>query len=185
MYEQAPANMHRMRIRQWAATILPIVLVAGLVAGGAQLRASAPGSHEAGRPDRLPRTSRRVAHAQLHRQRQHQRHADISVNAGPKQRVLFPHTFHANNFWTLTVPVRLKAGHNTVRFSAEELPDFDGTTYISDRYPRTAALPLRPDHRPDRRHPVHRPIARTARPGPGSHRWTSPLCPGRPSPNFF
>jgi len=62
------------------------------------------------------------------------RPADIAVNGGPKQRVLFPHTFHANNFWTLTIPVRLRAGHNTVRFSAEELPDFDGGTYISDRY---------------------------------------------------
>jgi hypothetical protein len=62
------------------------------------------------------------------------RPADIAVNGGPKRRVLFPHTFHANNFWNLTIPVRLRAGHNTVRFSAEELPDFDGTTYISDRY---------------------------------------------------
>jgi hypothetical protein len=62
------------------------------------------------------------------------RPADIAVNAGPKRRVLFPHTFHANNFWTLTIPVRLKAGHNTIRFSAEELTDFDAATYISDRY---------------------------------------------------
>jgi hypothetical protein len=36
--------------------------------------------------------------------------------------------------WTLTIPVRLEAGHNTVRFASEELPDFDGTTFISDRY---------------------------------------------------
>ena len=30
--------------------------------------------------------------------------------------------------------MRLKAGQNTVGFSAEELPDFGATTYISDRY---------------------------------------------------
>jgi hypothetical protein len=72
------------------------------------------------------------------------RPADISINGGPKQRVLFPHTFHANNFWHLTIPIRLEAGHNTVRFSAEELPDFDGTTYISDRYTE----PLRSRHAP-------------------------------------
>ena len=63
------------------------------------------------------------------------RHADISVNGAPPHRVLFPHTFHANNFWTLTLPIRLAAGHNTIRFTAAEPPDFDGTTYISDRYP--------------------------------------------------
>jgi hypothetical protein len=62
------------------------------------------------------------------------RTADISVNAGPKHRVLFPYTFHANNFWNLTIPVQLEAVQNTVRFSAEELPDFGTDTYISDRY---------------------------------------------------
>jgi hypothetical protein len=62
------------------------------------------------------------------------RPADISINGGRKQRVLFPHTFHANNFWYLTIPVQLDAGHNKVRFSSEELPDFDGTSYISDRH---------------------------------------------------
>src|SRR5690606_27269395 len=45
------------------------------------------------------------------------RHADIAVNGGAPQRVLFPHTFHENNFWELTVPVRLKKGANTIRFS--------------------------------------------------------------------
>ena len=62
------------------------------------------------------------------------RAADISINGGAARRTLFPHTFHANNFWSLTIPVQIKAGHNTIRFSSEELPDFDGTTYISDRY---------------------------------------------------
>ncbi|MFJ9779303.1 LamG-like jellyroll fold domain-containing protein [Amycolatopsis sp. NPDC101161] len=63
------------------------------------------------------------------------RHADISVNGGAARRVLFPHTFHRNNFWELTVPVQLKPGDNTLSFRSEELPDFDGTTYASDTYP--------------------------------------------------
>lgn len=38
------------------------------------------------------------------------RHADISVNGAAPRRVLFPHGFHANNFWELTVPVELRKG---------------------------------------------------------------------------
>ncbi|MEU0408397.1 LamG-like jellyroll fold domain-containing protein [Streptomyces griseorubiginosus] len=63
------------------------------------------------------------------------RHADISVNGGGIQRVGFPHTFHQNDFWELTVPVTLKKGRNTISFRSEELPDFDGTTYASDTFP--------------------------------------------------
>ncbi|MEV5559294.1 LamG-like jellyroll fold domain-containing protein [Nonomuraea wenchangensis] len=63
------------------------------------------------------------------------RHADIAVNGAAPQRVLFPHTFHENNFWELTVPVTLKKGNNTVRFSSQELPNFDGTTYASQTFP--------------------------------------------------
>ncbi|MFE3852453.1 LamG-like jellyroll fold domain-containing protein [Streptomyces griseorubiginosus] len=63
------------------------------------------------------------------------RHADISVNGGAIQRVGFPHTFHQNDFWELTVPVTLKKGRNTISFRSEELPDFDGTTYASDTFP--------------------------------------------------
>ncbi|GAA1721622.1 LamG-like jellyroll fold domain-containing protein [Nonomuraea bangladeshensis] len=63
------------------------------------------------------------------------RHADITVNGAAPQRVLFPHTFHENNFWELTVPVTLKKGDNTVRFSSQELPNFDGTTYASQTFP--------------------------------------------------
>jgi hypothetical protein len=57
------------------------------------------------------------------------RHADLSVNGGPARRVLFPTTFHFNNFWDLTVPVTLKKGANRLTFTAEELPDFNGDTY--------------------------------------------------------
>ncbi|MFI0509583.1 LamG-like jellyroll fold domain-containing protein [Streptomyces sp. WSLK1-5] len=63
------------------------------------------------------------------------RHADITVNGGAMQRVGFPHSFHENNFWELTVPVTLKKGQNTIGFRSEELPNFDGTTYASDTFP--------------------------------------------------
>ncbi|MEV0091206.1 LamG-like jellyroll fold domain-containing protein [Streptomyces sp. NPDC050738] len=63
------------------------------------------------------------------------RHADITVNGGAVQRVGFPHSFHANNFWELTVPVRLTKGKNTIAFGSGELPNFDGTTYASDTFP--------------------------------------------------
>ncbi|WEH13527.1 LamG-like jellyroll fold domain-containing protein [Streptomyces sp. VNUA24] len=63
------------------------------------------------------------------------RHADIAVNGGESKRFTFPHTFHQNNFWELTVPVQLKKGQNTITFRSEELPNFDGTTYASDTFP--------------------------------------------------
>ncbi|MET8948827.1 cellulosome protein [Streptomyces sp. NPDC004542] len=55
------------------------------------------------------------------------RHADVSVNGAAPHRVLFPTTFHFNNFFELSVPVTLRRGANTVAFTADELPDFDGT----------------------------------------------------------
>ncbi|WP_406337790.1 Ig-like domain-containing protein [Streptomyces sp. NBC_01620] len=63
------------------------------------------------------------------------RYADISVNGGTAQRVGFPHTFHQDNFWELTVPVHLTKGQNTLTFRSEELPNFDGATYASDTFP--------------------------------------------------
>ncbi|MFE3033164.1 LamG-like jellyroll fold domain-containing protein [Streptomyces canus] len=63
------------------------------------------------------------------------RHADITVNGGGTRRVGFPHSFHQNNFWELTVPVTLKKGQNTIVFRSEELPNSDGTTYASDTFP--------------------------------------------------
>ncbi|MEU5029119.1 cellulosome protein [Streptomyces milbemycinicus] len=57
------------------------------------------------------------------------RHADLSVGGGPVRRILFPTTFHFNNFWDLTVPVTLKKGTNRLTFTADELPDFNGDTY--------------------------------------------------------
>lgn len=54
------------------------------------------------------------------------RHADIAVNGSVPQCVLFPTTFHFNNFHDLTVPVTLDQGANTLTFTADELPDHDG-----------------------------------------------------------
>jgi hypothetical protein len=73
------------------------------------------------------------------------RHADISVNGNAARRVGFPHSFHQNNFWELTVPVQLKKGTNTIGFRSEELPNFDGTTYASDTFP---GVLLRSRHAP-------------------------------------
>ncbi|WDV49552.1 cellulosome protein [Streptomyces coeruleorubidus] len=56
------------------------------------------------------------------------RHVDIAVDGHAPRRVLFPTTFHFNNFWDLSVPVSLKRGTNTVTFTADELTDFDGVT---------------------------------------------------------
>ncbi|MFF9037856.1 LamG-like jellyroll fold domain-containing protein [Streptomyces sp. NPDC014892] len=73
------------------------------------------------------------------------RHADLTVNGGGTRRVTFPHTFHQNNFWELTVPVELRKGQNTLTFRSEELPNFDGTTYASDTFP---GVLLRSRHAP-------------------------------------
>jgi len=62
------------------------------------------------------------------------RHADITVN-GVTQRVLFPHTFHQNQLWDLSVPVTLKKGTNVIEITSKELPGFDGVTYLSDTFP--------------------------------------------------
>ncbi|MEV1172336.1 LamG-like jellyroll fold domain-containing protein [Nonomuraea sp. NPDC049784] len=63
------------------------------------------------------------------------RHADISINGAQPQRAWFPHSFHAGNFWELTIPVQLKKGANTVTFASQELPSFDGDSYISGTFP--------------------------------------------------
>jgi hypothetical protein len=73
------------------------------------------------------------------------RHADITVNDGETRRVGFPHTFHRNNFWELTVPVHLAEGRNRIAFRAEELPNSDGATYASDTVP---GVLLRSRHAP-------------------------------------
>ncbi|WP_437583291.1 hypothetical protein ACSAGD_13515 [Paramicrobacterium sp. CJ85] len=73
------------------------------------------------------------------------RHADISVNGGEASSFLFVPTFHENNFWERTLTLDLEEGENTITFSAEEEPNFDGETYAEDNWP---GIPLRADHSP-------------------------------------
>ena len=47
----------------------------------------------------------------------------------------FPHSFHQNNFWELTVPVELEAGSNTIVISSRSCRTSTATTYISDTFP--------------------------------------------------
>jgi hypothetical protein len=54
--------------------------------------------------------------------------ADISVNGGPTRHVNFANTFSWNQFWTLTIPVTLKKGTNTITFIANQQYNYDGTT---------------------------------------------------------
>jgi hypothetical protein len=54
--------------------------------------------------------------------------ADISVNSGPTFHVNFANTFDWNQFWTLTIPVRLRAGVNTITFIANPQYNWDSTT---------------------------------------------------------
>lgn len=74
------------------------------------------------------------------------RRADVSVNGAAPAQVLFPPTYHANNFWVLSVPVELSAGANTVTFASEEAPNFDGESYASQTWPdfllRSAYAPV-------------------------------------------
>lgn len=61
--------------------------------------------------------------------------ARISVNGGKPMLVSAPHSFNANNWWEMTVPVVLKAGANTIRIAGEEQPNWDGHTYASQTWP--------------------------------------------------
>ncbi|WP_322965446.1 cellulosome protein [Sphingomonas fuzhouensis] len=61
--------------------------------------------------------------------------ARISVNGAKPVLATFPNSFHANNWWEMTVPVTLRAGANTIRISGEEQPDWDGRSYASQTWP--------------------------------------------------
>lgn len=63
------------------------------------------------------------------------RYALMSVNGADPVRVAFPHSFHENNFWELTVVVELEKGTNRLEIRGEEKPQFDGTSYASDAWP--------------------------------------------------
>ncbi|WP_223884389.1 LamG-like jellyroll fold domain-containing protein [Micromonospora craniellae] len=63
------------------------------------------------------------------------RRADLTINGSAVESVLFPGSFHRNNFWELTVPVELRQGRNTITFSSEEARNFDGETYAESLWP--------------------------------------------------
>ncbi|WP_255371656.1 LamG-like jellyroll fold domain-containing protein [Cellulosimicrobium sp. CUA-896] len=63
------------------------------------------------------------------------RHADITVNSGDAQRVLFVPTFHENNFWERTVVLDLAEGENTISLRSEEATNWDGETLASETWP--------------------------------------------------
>ncbi|TGO05762.1 hypothetical protein SERN_1766 [Serinibacter arcticus] len=63
------------------------------------------------------------------------RYAYVTVNGGEEQRVLFPHSFHENNFWELTFLAELDAGTNELAFASREKTNFDGVTYASQTWP--------------------------------------------------
>ena len=54
--------------------------------------------------------------------------ADISVNGAPAVHVNFANTFDWNQFWNLTVPVRLRPGANTIAVIANPQYNWDSTT---------------------------------------------------------
>ena len=63
------------------------------------------------------------------------RTARISINGAKPVLATFPNSFHANNWWEMTVPVALRAGANSIRIAGEEQPDWDGRSYASQTWP--------------------------------------------------
>jgi hypothetical protein len=75
--------------------------------------------------------------------------ADISINGGPAFHVNFASTFSWNQFWNLTIPVRLRPGRNTVRFIANQQYNYDGTTIGVIYSGSGIGQPLRSDTAPN------------------------------------
>jgi hypothetical protein len=75
--------------------------------------------------------------------------ADISVDGGPAFHVNFANTFSWNQFWNLTIPVRLREGANTIRFIANPQYNYDSTTIGVIYSGSGVGQPLRSDTAPD------------------------------------
>jgi hypothetical protein len=75
--------------------------------------------------------------------------ADISVNGAPAFHVNFANTFSWNQFWNLTIPVRLRAGANTIRFIANPQYNYDATTTGVIYSGSGVGQPLRSDTAPN------------------------------------
>ncbi|GAA1981526.1 Ig-like domain-containing protein [Isoptericola halotolerans] len=74
------------------------------------------------------------------------RHADISVNGGDADRVMFVPTLHENNFWERTIVLDLDEGENSIEWRSEEATNWDGETLASEIWP--ADYLLRADEAP-------------------------------------
>jgi len=61
--------------------------------------------------------------------------AGISINGGPSFHVNFASTFSWNQFWNLTIPVRLRPGANTIR--SDTAPNIDQITLAPFQLPGT------------------------------------------------
>ena len=93
------------------------------------VRADAPGPHAVtirfANPEQVPATH--------YNPNPVARHADIWVNGKlVAPRTMFVPTFHRNNFWERTITLDLAVGSNSITFSSEEEPNWDGHTYASD-----------------------------------------------------
>ena len=75
--------------------------------------------------------------------------ADISINGGPSFHVNFASTFSWNQFWNLTIPVRLRPGANTIRFIANPQYNYDGKTIGVIYSGSGIGQPLRSDTAPN------------------------------------
>jgi hypothetical protein len=75
--------------------------------------------------------------------------ADISINGAPTFHVNFASTFDWNQFSTLTIPVILKAGTNTIRFIANQQYNWDGHTVGTIFSGSDVGQPLRSDTAPN------------------------------------
>jgi hypothetical protein len=75
--------------------------------------------------------------------------ADISINGAPTFHVNFANTFSWNQFWNLTIPVRLRQGTNTIKFIANPQYNYDSTAIGYIYSGQGIGQPLRSDTAPN------------------------------------
>jgi hypothetical protein len=75
--------------------------------------------------------------------------ADISINGAATFHVNFASTFSWNQFSTLTIPVTLKSGTDTIRFTANPQYNCDGHTVGTIYSGSDVGQPLRSDTAPN------------------------------------
>ncbi|GAB4000389.1 hypothetical protein GCM10029992_32150 [Glycomyces albus] len=117
------------------------------------------------------------------------RYALVSVNGGEPVRVAFPHSFHENNFWELTVPFDLAEGPTRLSYAARRnrsstasvTPPTSGRTSCCDRStrPTSTGSPSRRCSATSRRtgcSPTISPTGTSATPAP-TFGWTRMSAP--------